>query len=256
LKANIFLFFMGTAGAGKTTLTAAFRSWMQTEGYDTVTINMDPGATDLLYSPDIDIRDWVKLEEVMDEYHLGPNGAQITSSDLAYSHTPDIKNAVEGFRTDYFLVDTPGQIELFAYREAARNFILALTGGQSAAIYLFEPFLARTPAGMVSQIALATSVKYRLELPFIQVLNKIDLLEPGDMERIKRWENPETLYNDLIRETGSMVNEMGVEIFRALERTGDAPELIPCSARTMEGIDDIYATVQTIFMGGEDIDRE
>lgn len=229
--------------------------WMQTEGYDTVAINLDPGATALPYSPDIDIRDWVKLEEVMEDFHLGPNGAQITSSDLVYSHTPDIRNAIEGFRTDYFIVDTPGQIELFAYREAARNSILELTGSPSAVLYLFEPFLAKTPSGMVSQLALASSVKYRLDLPFIQVINKVDMLEEEEIERIKRWKYPEALYEDLIRENSSMVKEMNIELFRALETTGEAPRLIPCSAKTMEGLEDIYATVQAIFMGGEDLDR-
>lgn len=247
---------MGTAGAGKSTMTSAFQSWMFGQGYDAVTVNLDPGAINLPYSPDVDIRDWVRLEEVMDEYSLGPNGAQVTSSDLMYLYIEDIRQSLEGFRTDYFLVDTPGQIELFAYRDTSNDMIRSISIGGSAAVYLFEPHLASTPAGMVSQLALASSVKYRLGMPFIQVLNKADMLKPEVRERIMRWANPEVLYAELTSNGGSMNNELGVGLFRALECTGEAVRLIPCSAATMEGIEDIYSAVQALFMGGEDLDQE
>ncbi|MBN1676983.1 MAG: ATP/GTP-binding protein, partial [Candidatus Thermoplasmatota archaeon] len=53
------LYFIGTAGSGKSTLTHAFQVWLQTQGYDSITINLDPGAESLLYTPDIDVRDWI-----------------------------------------------------------------------------------------------------------------------------------------------------------------------------------------------------
>lgn len=40
-----------------------------------VLVNLDPAAEDMYYHPQIDIRDLVSVEEVMDELHLGPNGA-------------------------------------------------------------------------------------------------------------------------------------------------------------------------------------
>ena len=266
MKANIFLYFLGTAGAGKSTMTGAFHSWMLRQGYDAVTVNLDPGALHLPYNPDVDIRDWVKLEDIMDEFSLGPNGAQVTSSDMMYLHAEDIRETLEGFRTDYFLVDTPGQMELFAYREPTRDLIRSISIGGSIAMFLFEPVLSSTPAGMVSQLSLASTVKYKMDMPFIQVLNKIDILEEEVRERVERWADPDFLYTDLTMAAvddpgsmggmGSMTNEMSVNMYRALESMGEAAKFIPASATTMEGMEDIYSMVQAVFMGGEDLDPE
>ena len=255
MKANIFLYFMGTAGAGKSTMTNAFQTWMFQQGYDAVTVNLDPGAIHLPYDAEVDIRDWVKLEDVMDELSLGPNGAQVASSDLMYSHIEDIKDALDGFQTDYFLIDTPGQIELFAYREPTRNMLQSLSFGPAAAVYLFEPFLSSNPSGMISQMTLASSVKYRLDMSFIQVLNKVDMLDEDVRKRIARWADPDLLYDGLTESEGSMTNELGVELFKVLENTGEGARLIQCSAKTLEGMEDIYSQAQALFLGGEDLDN-
>ena len=275
MKANIFIFFMGSAGSGKSTLVNAFQSWMFRQGYDAVTVNLDPGGIILPYNPDVDIRDWVRLEDVMDNYNLGPNGAQVTSSDLMYLHTEDIRESLDGFRTDYFLVDTPGQMELFTYREPTRDLIRSISLGGSIGVFLFEPLLSGTPEGMVSQLSMASTVKYRLDMPFIQVLNKVDLLSEEDRERIMSWVDPDCLYRYLtntgvctgdgasntdghpeLSGPGSLSNEYGINLFRALESVGETANLIPCSATTMEGIEDIYSLVQSVYMGGEDLDQE
>jgi GPN-loop GTPase len=286
MKADIFLYIMGTAGAGKSTMVNAFQSWMFRQGYNAVTLNLDPGGVNLPYNPDVDIRDWVRLEDIMDEYSLGPNGAQVTASDMMYMHIEDIRESLEGFRTDYYLVDTPGQMELYAYREPTRDLIGSLSLGNSASLFLYDPLLSRTPGGMVSQLTLASSIKYRLDMPFYQALNKVDILEDADRERILGWMDPEKLYQDLLEwsrgnrfeGTGAQGNfgdnegngnsqgsdipmmkstmetELGINLFRALEGTGEAANLVPCSATTLEGLEDLYSMVQASFMGGEDLD--
>ena len=42
----------------------------------------DPGAERVHYDPEFDVRDLVSLSDVMNEYDLGPNGAQILAADL------------------------------------------------------------------------------------------------------------------------------------------------------------------------------
>ena len=41
------VFFVGTAGSGKSTLVGAYRQWLDGNGVDAITINMDPGAETL-----------------------------------------------------------------------------------------------------------------------------------------------------------------------------------------------------------------
>src|SRR5438552_7341551 len=77
------LYFLGTAGSGKSTMVYAFQLWMKSQGLDCVTVNLDPGAEALLYSSDIDVRVYVYLEEVMEEHGLGPYGGQVAAAVLA-----------------------------------------------------------------------------------------------------------------------------------------------------------------------------
>ena len=71
------IYFIGTAGSGKSSLVSAFQEWMTLQGLDCITVNLDPGVEFMPYEPDVDIRDWVRVGEVMRDYGLGPNGAQI-----------------------------------------------------------------------------------------------------------------------------------------------------------------------------------
>ena len=75
------LYFVGPAGAGKSTLVATLQEWMQHYRYDGVAINLDPGAESVAYEAAIDVREKFTLREIMDEYSLGPNGAQVVCAD-------------------------------------------------------------------------------------------------------------------------------------------------------------------------------
>ena len=98
---NILVYFIGTAGSGKTILTYAFQQWMHTKGFDAITVNLDPGVEYLSYTPDIDIRDWLVLADVMKEQNLGPNGAQIACADMLALKILEVKDIIDKFKTDY-----------------------------------------------------------------------------------------------------------------------------------------------------------
>jgi GTPase SAR1 family protein len=74
MKCMFVVFIIGTAGAGKSVFTAAFGEWLKMSKQDVCMVNLDPGALDIPYSPDVDVRNYVNLENLMEEYHLGPNG--------------------------------------------------------------------------------------------------------------------------------------------------------------------------------------
>jgi len=252
----IFLYFVGTAGSGKTTLTYAFQQWMNLQGYDAITINLDPGVEKLNYAPDVDIREMISLSGVMEEYNLGPNGAQIVCADLLALKINEIKEIVDGFVSDYVLIDTPGQIELFAFREASKHIMEAIDINNSAMAFLFDPFLSKTPSGFISQIMLSATIQFRFQVPFINVLSKADLLDEKEKDRIMNWvKQPEDLLNDAINEEASMEKQLSIELFRVLEQLGVYKMLTPVSSETMTGMEDIYNLVQQVFMGGEDLEK-
>ena len=248
-----YLYLIGNAGCGKSALTSAFKNWMQTYGYDAVTVNLDPGVEWLPYAPDVDVREWINLDDVMREYGVGPNGAQIVAADLLALKINEIKEAIEEFVTEYYIIDTPGQMELFTLRSSSHVVVESLGRESSVLAYLFDPALAKTPQGFISLVLQSLSAQFRLDLPCVAALSKVDLLTRGELERILEWgSDPNVLYDDLIAQ-GSLTANLNVEIFRALEITDAYKPLIPTSAETGEGIADLYNEVQQVLYGGEDL---
>ncbi len=248
--------FVGTAGAGKSTLTAAFDGWMHDNGHDCVIMNLDPGAEELAYEPDIDIREWVRLEEVMKDYTLGPNGAQIVASDLLALNMDKVLEPIEKLDADYLLVDTPGQLELFAYRQSGKVVIDRLGTDETVLAFVTEPAICRSPGGFISSSMLFASVNFRFEVPALNIISKVDLIPAEELEKILHWAVDEMrLYNDLVDEDLRSAKSLTIELFKALQQVSAYTEMIPISSKERTGMEDIYSKVQDIFYGGEDLDR-
>jgi GTPase SAR1 family protein len=249
------IYFTGTAGAGKTSFVEAYAKWLETAGYDAITVNLDPGNESTQFEPDVDIRDWVRLPEVMDEYGLGPNGAQVAAADMIALKVFEVRQAIQEFRTDYVLVDTPGQVELFAFRESSKAIVEALSGDRSLVAFLFDPSLAKTPAGYVSLLLLAANVEFRFRLPTLNLLTKTDLLPPEKVEEIVAWaENPERLGDLVTADSAGPEAQLSAELLRAIEALAPLATLLPTSARDGRGLDTFYRACQRSLGGGEDLE--
>jgi len=248
------VYFIGTAGCGKSTLAAAFSEWLETQGYDSILINLDPGVESLCFEPDIDIRDWIRLSDIMREYGLGPNGAQVAAADLLALNAPEVVKAMQEYNTDYVLIDTPGQLELFTFRESSRKIIEQFGADRAALTFLIDPILAKNPNGFVSSIMLATTASFRMTVPMLTVVSKSDLLSEEEMERIQHWSTDYyALLNSLEEEIGSAQNQISIEFMRALETVGVGGEMRFVSSETMYGMEDIYNLAQEISLGGDDL---
>ncbi len=254
MKQGIFTYVIGTAGSGKSTLTSFCKRWMEVRGIDAIIVNLDPGAENLPYDPDIDIRDWITLSEVMDEHHLGPNGAQIACADMLALNTDDIKKSLESFRSDYIFVDTPGQLELFVFRQSGKFIIDSLQPKKSVVAYLIDQNLAKNPHFFVSQLLLSLTTNYRLGIPQINLLSKSDLLNQDEIERLLGWaQDPDLLEQALSMQHASIYREINEEIIRLIAHFQSQGPLIPTGKEDLLGIDDLYTTIQLLFEGGEDV---
>ena len=252
-----FVYFVGTAGSGKSTLVKSYRDWLGNNGIDCMTINLDPGVDMLPYDADIDIREWVALDEVMGEYNLGPNGAQIVAADLMAVNIKKITDLLDGVRTEYVLVDTPGQLELFAFRESSNVIVEAFGKEKSMVVYLSDPMLCKTSNGFVSNMVLSSLVEFRLQLPVINILTKADLMKDEDRDRMISWfENSDSLYDDLLDNDANPQTVVGMELFKAVESVGIFGQIRAVSAVEDTGLEEIYSATQLEFFGGEDIDPE
>ena len=249
------LYFVGTAGCGKSTLTYAFQLWMQSQGFDAITVNLDPGVDELMYNPDVDVRDWVEIDDIMKEYGLGPNGAQIAAADMMALNVKEISEVIAGFDTDYVLIDTPGQLELFTFRQSSRVIVEELGIEDSVLAFLFDPSVARSPNGYVSSMMLAATVHFRLPVPMLLLMAKADMLKDSDKELIDSWSRDHyALFSSLMDESKDAQTSVSVEFLQALESIGAGRAVVPVSADTGEGLEDIYSSVQMSLRGGEDLE--
>lgn len=251
------MFFVGTAGSGKSTLVGSYRDWLDNAGVDSIVVNMDPGADTLPYESDVDIREWISLNEVMQEYSLGPNGAQIVAADLMAMNISRMMDIVSTYRTNYALIDTPGQLELFAFRESSEVIVKAFGRQDSMIVYLSDPSLCRTSNGFISAMTLGALVQFRLQLPMLNLLSKCDTLSEDDKQRMLDWYSvPDALYGDLLDSDAIPQTVVGMELFKAMENTGVFGEIRAVSAQDFIGLEEIYFASQLTFFGGEDNDRE
>ena len=248
------VYFIGTAGSGKSTLVQAYKEWLDFHGYDSVTMNLDPGADMVPYEADIDIREWVNLDEVMEEYGLGPNGAQIVCADLMAMNVDKLVDVTNTFRTDHLLIDTPGQMELFTFRQSSSVIVDALGRDETLFTFLSDPQLSTTPNGFVSNMLLCAITQFRFSLPVLNLLSKADIVSDEKLEKMRGWSlDPYSLYNALLDEGANTQTLLSLEFFKAMENVGLYREIKPVSAATDLGMEEIYNMVQQVFEGGEDI---
>ncbi len=249
------VYFTGTAGAGKSTLARAFSEWMKSAGYDTTLVNLDPGSESDPGGFDIDIREWVRLVDLQDEYGLGPNGAQVAAADMIALKVFEVKQAVQELKSDYVLVDTPGQIELFAFREASKAIVDALSGDRSVIAFLFDPALARNPSGHVALRMLSATLEFRFRLPLLNVLAKADVLSADQLAEVAGWaDDPGSLYDAVTRDVPTPDVQLSTELFRAIESMGPLGGLVPTSAKDGSGLEAFYQACQRVFGGGDDLE--
>ncbi|NVM55993.1 MAG: ATP/GTP-binding protein [Candidatus Helarchaeota archaeon] len=247
-------FFVGCAGTGKSTLTGIYCDWLNDQpDLDAIAINFDPGAMRLPYKADINIRDYIRIEDVMEEYKLGPNGALVASTDLTINFLNDIKKEINELRPNHILVDTPGQMELFAFRTTGLYILASLGGHNSVMNYLVDPTLAKRPTGFVTALYLGLSIQTRFFVPQQYILSKIDQLSQEETEEIIEWSSDfDKLENAMNLETKGERRELNTQLILALKTLNISGELLPISSIENIGIADLYRLISQIALGGED----
>ncbi len=247
------IFVTGTAGSGKSTLTGALKDWYISKGESAVAVNLDPGVVNLPYEPDVDIRLSIDLNEVMDRYDLGPNGALILAADMTATRLAQVQEEVNSFNAEYVIVDTPGQTELFAFRESGEYIVKNFEADSKALLFLLDPLLANTPVNFLSLALLSTSVGLRMGIPKINVLSKRDLAKEG-VRRIMQWsKNSNDFANALALTKDSDQYTLYSELFKTIRQLSSGLDLYPVSSSTQDGMIALVGEMSRMGRGGEEI---
>ncbi|KAF2213700.1 hypothetical protein CERZMDRAFT_39403 [Cercospora zeae-maydis SCOH1-5] len=189
---------MGPAGAGKSTFCAAMIQHLRNNRRSCFYINLDPAAEDFAYEPDLDIKDLITLEDVMEELHLGPNGGLIYCFEFLMENLDFLTEPLDEVGEEYLIIiDMPGQIELYTHVPIVPQLIKHLTRGSlnisMCAAYLLESSFIVDRAKFFSGTLSAMSAMIMMEVPHVNILSKMDQVK-GQIARkeLKRFIDPDT----------------------------------------------------------------
>ena len=95
-------------------------------------MNLDPANDALPYECALNITDLVQLQDVMEEFGLGPNGAMVYCLEYLEENVDWLIQGLQELRDDegkaaeYFVFDMPGQVELSTNHASLRNIVRKL----------------------------------------------------------------------------------------------------------------------------------
>ncbi|MEM1619176.1 MAG: ATP/GTP-binding protein [Fervidicoccaceae archaeon] len=240
--------FVGTAGSGKTSLTRAYGSWLEERGYSVSYVNLDPGVKILPYDPDVDVREKFTVEELMLRTGLGPNGAFMLASDLLAQIAEELalRIAELELRSDFVLVDTPGQMEMFVYRESGPRTLDHLRRvGRVAAVFVVDGAVARSEEDLIVLWLTSLIVQLKLTVPVVPVFNKSDLIV--DRSAVERFvADPSALTETLERRPG-LTSDLALRLVELVRSYGRALRPVLISAARSEGLEVLHAALHELF---------
>ncbi|KAH3668325.1 hypothetical protein OGAPHI_002079 [Ogataea philodendri] len=158
-------------------------------GRNSLIVNLDPANDMLPYHCTVDIRDFITLEEIMndDEIRLGPNGGLVYALET-FEHSiqyfidkvKDLMGLSLDGQSAYILFDCPGQTELFTNNPIFRNIFARLEKEldfRFCVVSLVDSINLMVPSNYISMLLLTLRSMLQMDLPQINVISKIDLLK-------------------------------------------------------------------------------
>lgn len=176
---------VGPAGSGKSTYCHIAQQHAGITGTRVFVVNLDPAAEAFKYNCDIDIRDCITLDDVMQEMHLGPNGGLVFALEYFIDNIEWLEEQCDDFLEDDLLIfDCPGQIELFTHLPVMSRLVNSLQnlGFNMCAVYCVDSTVVQDSSKFISASFTALATMSRLGIPHINVLTKCDMV--ADKERL------------------------------------------------------------------------
>ncbi len=236
---------VGPAGSGKSSIVAAYGKWLEENGYRVARVNLDPAAEYVPYQPTIDVRRWVTARDVAVKYGLGPNGALIKAIEIVTQKLGEILEPLKGMDVDFVLIDTPGQMEVFVFRELSIELFRYLKSfsDRVACIFVVDASIVREATDYAFLSLLSIAYQLRFGVDTVIVLNKIDLAPDLDIVGDVVSDVDRVLKN---LEMQGAYGEMLAEILRVIQSYGKGMAVPRVSATQMTGFEDLHRIVHEL----------
>lgn len=99
---------IGPPGSGKTTYCAKMKKFLEKLERDVTVVNLDPGNDNMEYENSIDIMQLITVQDVMEQFKLGPNGALIYCMEFLETNFGWLLDQLKASPCKYFIFDCPG----------------------------------------------------------------------------------------------------------------------------------------------------
>ncbi|NXM58475.1 GPN2 GTPase, partial [Illadopsis cleaveri] len=170
---------IGPPGSGKTTYCQAMGAFLGRLGRSVAVVNLDPANESLPGPCALDIAELVTLPDVMGSLGLGPNGGLLYCMEYLEANADWLRERLQALRGHYVLFDCPGQVELYTHHGALKNVLaqLAKWNFRLAAVHLVDSHYCTDPGKFISVLCTSLCTMLHVELPHVNVLSKMDLIE-------------------------------------------------------------------------------
>lgn len=233
---------IGPPGSGKSTYCYGLQQFFNSIGRHSLVVNLDLANDRLKYDCALDLRDYITLEEVMEENSLGPNGGLIRAFEVLVGSDDSDSNLLDVLLDEiaqmalkskaYIIFDTPGQSELFTSNFSFPKLFERLSKKldlRVCCVNLIDSIYLTSPSSYISVLLTCLRSMLLLNMPHVNVISKIDLLSnydalPFDLKYYTEVENLPALFPYLQQEIATSKNRLGVK--NLLKITENITEII------------------------------
>jgi len=247
---------MGPAGAGKSTYCTTMVQHYETIKRSVHVFNLDPAAEHFDYPISWDIRDVVTVSDVAEALNFGPNGGLIYCMEYLVANLDVLDDALGSYEDDYIIFDCPGQIELYTHIPVMKTLVEHLSGldYRVCGVYLLDSQFLDDPTKFFSGMLSALSTMITLEVPSVNVLTKMDLI--NDTRRraeVESFLDPDPKYILEILDERSSKKQHGLNAaIASLLEDFNLVRFVPMSKTDEDLISVVQQQVDNAIQYGED----
>lgn len=248
---------MGPAGSGKSTYCSTIAKHCEAVGRTVHVVNLDPAAEYFDYNVSFDVRTLIQVDDVMDDEELafGPNGALVFCFEYLTENVDWLEEQLGEDSDDYFLFDCPGQIELYTHLDVMKRLIRTLEAWEFrvCGVFLIDSQFLVDTSKFFSGVLSALAAMVNFEIPHVNVITKMDLLNRAGRRKIGRFLEPDSsllLEDERLDERHSQLSEAIAKVVEEYSLV----KFMPLNIKVEESIGDLLLVIDNAIQYGEDLD--